>query len=352
MAVKKWRGKWTVDFDVDGKRVRRVSPVQTKRGAREFEDRLRLEFAAAPEGERTPEVLPTLAEFAEVWQATHVAVHQKPSTQECTKGTLRNHLVPFFGNTRLDEIDRQAIDAFTLQQQRAGLNNGTINAHLSTLRTLLRSAQQQGRLERPVDMRLLPYERSNFDWLRPDEVGQLLDAAETLGGCWATLFLVAVRTGLRKGELLGLHWREVDFEARTIMVKFNNWRGQLVTPKSGKSRMVPMTGDTADALRRWRERHAHEVVFSKPDGQIVRDPHSVNRALHTALDRAGLRRVRVHDLRHTFASHLVLKGCSLRVVQVLLGHHSVTTTERYAHVADEQLAAAVDVLDGLGTRAA
>ena len=137
-----------------------------------------------------------------------------------------------------------------------------------------------------------------------------------------------------------------------IRVKLDNWRGRLMTPKSGKSRVVPMTGDTVDALRRWRDRHEGEVVFPTTEGGIVSSPHCVNRALNRALDRAGLRRVRVHDLRHTFASHLVLKGCSLRVVQVLLGHHSVTTTKRYAHVVDEQLAAAVDVLDGLGTRAA
>ena len=66
------------------------------------------------------------------------------------------------------------------------------------------------------------------------------------------------------------------------------------------------------------------------------------------MKRASLRHVRFHDLRHTFASHLVLQGCSLKVVQLLMGHSSVQMTERYAHVADEQLAAAIDVLDGLG----
>lgn len=349
MAVKKWRGKWTVDFTVDGKRIRRASPVQTKRGAREFESRLRLELTAkADVGGAPAEAAPTLAEFAERWTATHVAVRQKPSTQVYTRGILRNHVVPFFGKRRLDEIDGAAIDGFILQQRKAGLGNGTINAHLSTLRALLRAAEASGHVARALRIKRLAYEEPEFDWLRPAEVVRLLDAAALIGGCWAVLFLVAVRTGLRKGELFGLHWREVDLEARTLTVKFNNWRGQLLTPKSGKTRIVPLVGEVVDALRVWRTRHPCELVFPGPCGAIVQDPKGANRALNKALDRAGLRRVRFHDLRHSFASHLVLQGQPLRVVQVLMGHHSVTITERYAHVGDEQLAAAIDTLDGLG----
>ena len=349
MAVKKWRGKWTVDFEVDGKRIRRVSPTQSKRGAREFESRLRLELTAEAAADVKPAAVPTLAEFAERWLATHVAIHQKPSTQVYSRGMLRNHLVPFFGKRRLDEIDGAAIDAFMIQQREAGLNNGSINRHLSTLRTLLLAAREQGLIDRLVPIQRLTYEQLDFDWLRPAEVGRLLDAAALIGGCWAVFFLVAVRTGLRKGELFGLHWREVDFEARTLTVRYNNWRGQLVTPKSGKSRVVPMVGEVVDALRLWRTRHPCELVFPGPCGGIVSDPKTANRALDKALDRAGLRRVRFHDLRHTFASHLVLQGQSLRVVQLLMGHHSVTVTERYAHVGAAQLVAAVETLDGLGT---
>lgn len=87
--------------------------------------------------------------------------------------------------------------------------------------------------------------------------------------------------------------------------------------------------------------------MSSPVGKAASSPPS--RALDKALKVAGLRHIRFHDLRHAFASHLVLKGRSLREVQLLLGHQSITVTERYAHIADEQLARAVDVLDGLGT---
>ncbi|MEZ4436974.1 MAG: tyrosine-type recombinase/integrase [bacterium] len=353
MAVKKWRGKWAVDFEVDGKRIRRVSPVQTRRGAREFEDQLRLELAA-----ETAQVTaiagttsPTLAEYAGDWLTTYAAVHQKPSTQVHSEIVLHKHLVPFFGNRRLDEIDGKAVAAYKLHQQRAGLNNRTINTHLTTLHKLMVTAQEQELLDTVPRMKRLPGAEIAFDWLRPSEVGPLLDAAKRVGVRWYTFFLLALRTGLRKGELFALHWSEVDFEGKAITVKYTHWRGgSLVSPKSGRSRVVPMGADVIEALRDWREKTPGALVFPSRSGGVVTYIHSANTALNAALDRAGLRHIRFHDLRHTFASHLVLKGCSLRLVQLLMGHCSVTLTERYAHVGDDQLAAAVEVLDGLGTK--
>ena len=348
MAVKKWRGKWSVDFEVDGKRIRRVSPVQNKRGAREFERELRLELETTPKAPERVEA-PRLADFADEWLAAYVAVHNKPSTMVRNRTIFRRHLIPFFGNRRLDEIDGRAIEAFKGDRRAVGLNNGTINTHLTVLHKMMRTAQEWGRLGDVPRVRLLPYEQGDFDWLRPAEAGALLDAAEGMGGRWYTLFLLALRTGMRRGEIFALHWREVDFDARQITVKHTEWRGGVVSTKSGKVRVVPMAADLVAALRRWRERCRGALVFPNRDGRIMRRTGNANRALRRALSRAGLRHVRFHDLRHTFASHLVLKGQPLRVVQLLMGHHSVTVTERYAHVGDEQLAAAVDVLDGLGT---
>lgn len=133
-----------------------------------------------------------------------------------------------------------------------------------------------------------------------------------------------------------------------LTVKYTAWRGRLGTPKSGRTRVVPMPGDLVEALRAWRLRSTGAVVFSNREDGVMSAMTAPNRALERALLRAGLRRIRFHDLRHTYASHLVLERRSLREVQLLMGHHSITTTERYAHIADDQLVAAVDVLDGLG----
>ncbi len=194
-------------------------------------------------------------------------------------------------------------------------------------------------------MRKLPRPEPETEWLRPDESARLLDATQTVSQKWFTFFLVALRAGLRKAEIFALHWPEVDLDARQLTVRYSVWYGHLGSPKSGKTRVVPMSADLVGALTEWRRQSTGELVFPGRAGGLVHGQSSANSALHEALDRAGLRRIRFHDLRHTFASQLVLRGCSLKVVQQLLGHHSVTMTERYAHVGDDQLVAAVASLD-------
>ncbi len=346
MAVKKWRGKWVVDFIVDGKRVRRVSPVQTKRGAKAYEVELRLELTSAtPESGAAPAAeVPTLAEFATEWMSTSVRVHNKPSEQDRKSRTLRNHLVPFFGKRRLDQITQRDVETFRAQQLSQGLAVNTVNRHLAALARLMRCAVDWGVIREMPTIRMMRKQVEPTEWLRPDESERLLDATKAMNLRWFTFFYVALRTGLRKGEIFGLHWSEIDLERRRLTVRYTVWMGQLGTPKNGKSREVPIAADLVDVLSAWRERTPGELVFPSRKGQPVYGQAIANQALDRALKRAGLRRIRFHDLRHTFASQLVLRGCSLKVVQQLMGHHSVTMTERYAHVGDDQLVEAVQAL--------
>lgn len=349
MAVKKWRGRWVVDFVLGDQRIRRVSPVQTKRGAQAYEGELRLELTSAAQATATASCSepPTLAEFADEWMTTYVAVNNKPSERERKALTLRKHLAPFFGNLRLDQITRRPIEAFKAEQVRTGLKASTINRQLTMLGCMLRCAAEWGLIAEAPRTKPLPEVESDFDWLRPDEVRRLLDAAKGLGLRWFTFLFVALHAGLRRGEILALRWGAIDLDARRLTVEHTAWKGELVAPKSGRSRIVPLTAELTAALRRWQRVCAGEVVFPNRQGQVAVSHTCVTYAMNRALALAGLRHIRFHDLRHTFASNLVLKGRSLKEVQLLLGHHSVTMTERYAHIGDDQLAQAVSALDGL-----
>jgi len=360
MAVKKWRGKWVVDLKIDGRRVRRVSPDQTKAGAKRYEAELLLGLSTPQSCSGPAEgraqgggECPTLAEFAPEWLVTYAVPNNKPSERARKESILRVHLVPFFGNRRLDAISPLLIERFKAEQLQEGLKASTINSQLIVLQKLLRTAVEWGHFERRDDVwriRRLPTDERQFDWLRPDEAGLLLRAAKEMSAKWYTFFFVALRTGMRRGEILALHWDEVDFERRRITVRYTNWQGRLGSPKSGRIRVVPMTGDLAEALHAWRSTGVgtSPLVFPNRRGDLTNWHSGAGRALDRALERAGLRHIRLHDLRHSFASHLVLKRCSLREVQILMGHHSIRMTERYAHITDDRLASAIDVLDGLG----
>lgn len=349
MAVKKWRGKWYADLQIDGQRVRRVSPTQTKRGAQEYEAELRASLIQQTSGSREPVVeSPTVAEFAPEFLLTYSRVNNKLAERSRKENVLRNHIVPFFGNLRLDEITPRRLELFKADRLKKGMKQVSVNKHLGVLKKLLNCAVEWGRLKEVPPIRMLkvpPIDET--EWLRPDEAVKLLEAAKGVPK-WHAFFFVALRTGMRRGEIFGLHWRDVDFEARRIMVKYTVFNGILESPKGGKSRPVPMSADLAAVLKQWRRWTPGALVFPNMKGKPTKSPATANKALDRVLDGTDIRRVRVHDLRHTFASHLVLQGCSLRVVQKLLGHASIQITERYAHVGEQTFMSAIDRLDQLG----
>ncbi len=194
--------------------------------------------------------------------------------------------------------------------------------------------------ERPRD------QDKEIEVLTPEEIRRLLEAQEDP---LRTLLLTAVLTGMRQGELFGLKWEDIDFERHQIHVRRALWHGQLVTPKSRRSRRaIDMPPTLEAALRRLSAQKRSEFVFCSEAGTPINADNFRHREFPRALKRAELRHVRFHDLRHTYTSLLVAQGAHPKYIQAQLGHASIQTTlDRYGHLMPQLHQAESQKLDQL-----
>jgi integrase len=166
----------------------------------------------------------------------------------------------------------------------------------------------------------------------PEEVWALVRAAASEQD--AAIFLTAAFTGLRRGELIALRWRDIDFAGSLIRVRASYVDGVLSSPKSGKVRSVPMAPDVAEALAKLSRRNGltdDDLVFIGDWGGYV-DARALVRRYESALKRAGLHKLRFHDLRHTFGTRMIGQA-DIRRVQEWMGHADIQTTMKYLHYA-------------------
>lgn len=348
MTARRIGGTWYADFrfqHADGRveRVRRRSPVQSKAGAQEYERQLR---AAMLEGRGPGREVPTFAAFAEEWMDTRVLTSCKPSEYATRRSILDLHLTPHLGALRLDRVDVRALERLkatlaTATEERKALGAKSIRNVLAVATGLLRYAVDAGILDAVPKVAWPKAAEPDFDYLDAGEGARLIAGARPE---WRAMIFVALRTGLRKGELLALQWGDVDLVTRRLNVQRSDWEGQVGTPKSGHGRIVPLSPEAVAVLKAHRHLKG-ELVFCTEDGSAL-TRHECRRPLWYACKRAGLRQVGWHVLRHSFASQLVAAGVSLKAVQELLGHSTIAVTMRYAHVAPAAKVDAVALLDG------
>jgi integrase len=266
----------------------------------------------------------------------------KPATIDAKESHLRHHLVPRFGSKRLDEIDDVDVEDLKLGLARKGRSPKTINNVLTTLRNILVNSRKRKLIAVLPEIEWQHTALPAFDYLRFDECERLI-AGAVKDEEWSCAVLVAVKTGLRLGELRALRWEDVDLVARKLHVRVNLWRDHEGTPKNGRTRMVGLPASAVAALQRHRHLRSERVFVD-----LAGRDYSIGTwryALKRACLRAGLRVVGWHVLRHTYASHLAMRGEALTVIRDLMGHGTIAMTLRYAHLAPAMTQAAVAQLD-------
>ena len=343
MAARKIHNWWWVDFRVEGVRYRKRCPQNTSAAAKTYESVLRGRLAAGqPLIPPPPVKQQTFAEFSKTWFETYVMTNNKPSEQKSKRTTLAAHLVPWFGHKQLDMISGEDIESYKAAKLKLGLSRKTINNHVTILRKALRTAVDWNKLDRVPHVTLLhtiPVER---DFLTLEEGERLLTAAKRQP-LWHAMILTALRTGIRFGELIGLHWEDVDLERQTFTIRHSLVNGIMGSPKNHQQRTIPFSDSVKNALLSLPRQHA-ELVFVLRNGQPIPRTTATS-ALHRICQQAMLRRVGWHTLRHSCASHLGMLRGTLLEAQRMLGHSTLAMTERYTHLVPDTLRTAVVDLD-------
>ena len=256
---------------------------------------------------------------------------RKPSTLVQYRSSVRAHFVPAFGDLRLEDVSAERIEAWKATLQ---VSNRTKIKLLIELNGVFMRARRVYKLPyNPMADVEKPRARSSsaVEVFAPEEVWALVRAAESEQD--AAIFLTAAFTGLRRGELVALRWRDIAFAAQRVRVCGSFAGARLTSPKSGKVRSVPMAPDVARALARLASRGYwtgdDDLVFPGVCGSYL-DASALARRYKAALKRAALRPLRFHDLRHTFGTRMIAKA-DIRRVQEWMGHADVATTMKYLH---------------------
>lgn len=345
MAVRIIRKSWWVDFRVDYIRHRKRSPENSRAGALAYEALLRQRLARGESIDAAQLITQKeqrFEQFAWKWFKEYVISNNKISEQRTKKYILSASLVPFFGKMQVKQIVSHDIERYKAKLVKDGVKNKTIKNRLTVLNKLLHTAYEWLKFDGTPPRIAWPKCASfRTDYLSPEECELLITCSD---GAVREMILTALRTGMRQGELKGLQWSSIDWQNRNIAVQHSRCdrAKALVSPKSNRVRYIPMDIDVHETL--YRRKKATGYVFLDTDGKPF-DHKRLDRRMEKICKKAGLRRITWHILRHTFASHLAIRGVPLHVVQQLLGHANIATTVRYAHVAPSALRSAIEMLN-------
>jgi integrase len=340
-------GGWEVDITFrlpDGRRFRERTraAVRSRTAATRWGEKREQHLLLHGRPQPAKEV-PTLEQFADRFVDGHArANQQKPSGIAAKESIMRVHLNPLLGSKRLDAITTEQVQR--LKKHLTSRKPKTVNNVLTVLNTLLKKAVEWDVIDRiPCTIRLLPVPKSSAQFHDFAEFEHLVSAGQRLGASSCLIILLGGEAGLRCGEIAALEWRDVDLSKRQLCVQRSNWHGHITSTKGGRLRYVPMTARLADALRQARHLRGARVLCDG-DGNAF-TPKMVSDHVRRASKRAGLVNRGVHVLRHTFCSHLAMRGAPVRAIQELAGHQELGTTQRYMHLSPAALDAAIRLLE-------
>ena len=345
----RWEGRYTAGHDSEtGKAIYKNVLGKTQA---EVKAKLKAAIQEAQTLDLSKAGKYTVGEWMEVWFEDYAKIKVRPSSHQTYRGYIDNHIRPNIGDIPLEKLTsldlqklykklltKGRVERLEAKGQPKGLSTKTVRNIHQILSSALKLAQEQRIiLANPAERCALPkVEHREMKTLPVEQLQSFLREARESGVF--ELYYLELATGLRRGELLGLKWEDIDLQKGDLRVKrqVSRINGEVMeAPLKTKNayRTLPLAEDTIDVLKEQREKVGSSPwVFPSPNGGPI-SPDSVLHMLHRVLKRAGLPRVRFHDLRHTFATLALQNGVDIKTVSGMLGHFSAGfTLDTYAHV--------------------
>jgi len=327
MGVFKKGENWYIDYYIQGRRKReKIGPSKTQ--ARVVLQKRKVQIA---EGKFLDIQRHQKLKFEEMGKL-FLENYSKPNKRSWRRDEeIVGHLVDFFKGKHLHEITPLDIEKYK-RERREEVSPATVNRELSGLRNMYnRAIEWEMALKNPVKgVKFFREDEGRLRFLEKEEIKRLYDACPDY---LKPIVALAISTGMRKGEILGLKWLDVDFRRKIITI---------LKTKGQRKREIPIGLGISRLLLRQRKYPDSPYVFCREDGRPI---GSFRKAFDRALKNAEIEDFTFHDLRHTFASHLVMRGVDLKTVQEIMGHSSFLTTLRYAHLAQSHKRKAMELFD-------
>lgn len=356
----RWVGSASLGY-AQGKRQRKHVFGKTRQ---EVASKLHKVLRGLEQGISPPPDNVTVGRFLTEWLEESVCSSVRPRTYESYSMIVGRHLKPALGRIRVRRLAVRQIQSYLNDKLAGGLSPSSVRGHHAVLRAALSQAEKWGLVTRNVAKLVDPpkVERTAIVSFTPEQCRAFLDALA--GDRLEPLYVAALALGLRKGELLGLRWDDVDFDSRTVRVRaalqYLNGSLTLVEPKTELSRRaIVMPATLVKALQAHRSMQARErllmgpdwkdwgLVFATPLGTPL-DQSRVSKHFKRMLKKAALPDMRFHDLRHSCASLLLAQHVPARVVMEILGHSTISLTmNTYSHVIPALHQEAADQMDGV-----
>ncbi|MBQ6755737.1 MAG: site-specific integrase [Oscillospiraceae bacterium] len=343
----RWEGRYTAGRDDYGKVIYKNVLGKTQA---EVKEKLKKAIAENEKIDITKTDKFTVGQWMDIWFEDYCTLKVRPSSHQTYKGYIEHHIKPYIGDVPLNKLTslqlqrmyktlltKGRIDRIESKNQPKGLSAKTVRNINQVISSAMDVAIEQKIIsENPTNGCALPkIERKEMHTIPAEQLEAFLREAKNSGVY--EMYYLDLATGMRRGELLGLKWSDIDFAHGIIHIRRQISRidgviREMPLKTKNSYRNIPISDNAVEMLKEMRTHSSSDYVFASPTGGPI-SPDSVNNMLHRVLKRAGLEQIRFHDLRHSFATLALQNGVDIKTVSGMLGHFSAGfTLDTYAHV--------------------